>query len=482
MFLAVWTAHEVSQHSNFGGIMLLYWVAWADFILILLLGVSAFSAVITEEKELMSLGLLRLAGFTPGSILLGKSVGLLVNALLLLVVQVPFCMLAVTLGGVSIEQVGAVFTLLLAFLVFVYGIAMFASVICKRNSSASRLTALLLIAYHIMPPFLAFLAAELFGSNSSAGLGWFLHEISATSTFWGLANLTSSMGGFGTVSFASHALVNASVGVGMFLWSWLVFDSCNRNETPSAPARSSWIPWRKHTVSRSSQRSWGLALAWKDYRFLSGGTRGLVVRSIIYAVLILIVVLSVSLVGGGGMSPSDLGAFLNVTMAFGFVIELGLASGRVLQTEVKSKTLGALVALPQSLGRTLLSKVMGAAMIAIPSVGFFLLGVLLDPSNLGDFLRHLGDEPGAWYVGTQVVLGLFLSTYYSVRFPRGAFTLALVTIGMGNTIFWTAAAAIMSSVSAVDPLAIFGSLVSLTLCGILAHATVGRVYQLASEE
>ena len=52
-----------------------------------------------EEKEEQTLGLLRMTGLSPLSILLGKSTSRLCGALLLLAAQFPFTIFAVTLGG-----------------------------------------------------------------------------------------------------------------------------------------------------------------------------------------------------------------------------------------------------------------------------------------------------------------------------------------------------------------------------------------------
>jgi len=78
-------------------------VFWTDglvnLIFITLAGLSSFASAITEEKEEMTLGLLRDDGAQSNRYLLGKSTEPMIGALLLLLVQVPFIMLAVTLGG-----------------------------------------------------------------------------------------------------------------------------------------------------------------------------------------------------------------------------------------------------------------------------------------------------------------------------------------------------------------------------------------------
>src|SRR5688572_9065861 len=65
---------------------------------------SIFPSAIAEEKEDETLTLLRMTNLSPLAILFGKSTSRLTAALLLLAVQVPFTVLAITLGGVSLQQ------------------------------------------------------------------------------------------------------------------------------------------------------------------------------------------------------------------------------------------------------------------------------------------------------------------------------------------------------------------------------------------
>ena len=151
LIFAIVNTEQQLWWSNTGGINLLSFVAWGNFVLITLVAVSAMSAIITEEKEWMTLGLLRQAGFSPATILLGKSAGTVLNSFLLLVVQLPFCILAITFGGVSLDQVVALFTMLCAHMAFVFGLALLASVVCQRSSQAAVLTLGSLIVYHALP-------------------------------------------------------------------------------------------------------------------------------------------------------------------------------------------------------------------------------------------------------------------------------------------------------------------------------------------
>ena len=89
------------------GLHFLQEMVWLNLVFITLAGLSYFASAITEEKEEMMLGLLRMTDLNPVAILLGKSTSRLVGALLLLLVQVPFVLLAVTLGGVGLLQIAA---------------------------------------------------------------------------------------------------------------------------------------------------------------------------------------------------------------------------------------------------------------------------------------------------------------------------------------------------------------------------------------
>src|SRR5258706_7234068 len=91
-------------------------VVFINFFFISLAGLGYFSSAITEEKEEGTLGLLRMTGMQPLAILLGKSTARLLGALLFLLAQLPFTLLAVTLGGVSLTQILAAYATLIAYM------------------------------------------------------------------------------------------------------------------------------------------------------------------------------------------------------------------------------------------------------------------------------------------------------------------------------------------------------------------------------
>ena len=143
------------------GLNVFRYMCFLNFICITLAGVSFFSVAITEEKEEMTLGLLKMAGVSPLSLLLGKSTPRLIAALVLLTAQLPFTMLAITLGGVSLYQVLAAYMCLFAYLVLVANVALFFSVICQRSRTAGLLTGVFLFFFFFGPFFATTLRAGL---------------------------------------------------------------------------------------------------------------------------------------------------------------------------------------------------------------------------------------------------------------------------------------------------------------------------------
>ena len=111
-------------------------ICYLNLFFIFLAGCSFFATAVTEEKEEGTLGLLKMAGMSRGAILLGKSTSRLLSSMLLLVIQFPFLLLAITLGGVLYGQVAAAAVTLMSFLAFTANVALLFSVICKRSGSA----------------------------------------------------------------------------------------------------------------------------------------------------------------------------------------------------------------------------------------------------------------------------------------------------------------------------------------------------------
>ena len=99
IYIALWFAQVQADYLGAPGRNFFRYVIYLNAIFVTLLGVSYFSSAISEEKEEDTLGLMTMAGISPLGILLGKSTTRLFQVFLLLALQYPFTLLAITLGG-----------------------------------------------------------------------------------------------------------------------------------------------------------------------------------------------------------------------------------------------------------------------------------------------------------------------------------------------------------------------------------------------
>ncbi len=110
------------------GLALFTTIANIDLVFITLAAIGFFATCITEEKEEGTLGLLRMTDLSPIAIVLGKFGGRLLTALLLILIQLPFTLLTITLGGVAPAQIEAAYIALLSYMVLLAGVGLLVSV------------------------------------------------------------------------------------------------------------------------------------------------------------------------------------------------------------------------------------------------------------------------------------------------------------------------------------------------------------------
>ena len=129
----------LATEDQFGapGLRFFEGIAYLDLVFMTLLGLGFFSTPITEEKEEDTLGLMLMAGISPLGILAGKSGGRVGQALLLVAVQYPLMMLAVTMGGITPVQIIAVTMALLAYMLLLAGFGLLCSTLASSSRKAS---------------------------------------------------------------------------------------------------------------------------------------------------------------------------------------------------------------------------------------------------------------------------------------------------------------------------------------------------------
>ena len=461
-------------------------VIYVDLVFILLAGCGYFASAITEEKEEMTLGLLRMTNLNPLSILLGKSTSRLCGALLLLAAQLPFTMLAVTLGGISLGQIAAAYCTLGAFLIFLANLALLASVLCKRSAGAAALTIAALVLFFAIVPVLnwiAHLPAQFGLIADDAAWVVALEQVaefaSQASPFRRLSEVLAT--GFNDPAFGWQAGCNLALGAGCFLLAWLLFNRCCEERPESGPRRAGAS--RRRRFLRAG-RVWSRALAWKDFYFLTGGKVWVLGKFLIYG-------LPLAVMAGwperwGGSPKLAVFGFITMTITWWLlVVELAFIAASIFKTEWQGQTLSTLAVLPMSLRRIARQKLAGTLPALLPAACYFALGCLCALQEISETLGHIptGKEGFAILAGLaygvgQSVVFFYLTANLSLRIPRGALPLAIGIQFVVQMIVPSMVFAVIRDVGALIPLLIFTGVA----IGFLHHNTFQRLEALAAEE
>lgn len=412
------------------------YMCWVNFFLLNLAGVSFFSTVITEEKEEMTLGLLRMAGISPVGILLGKVSPRLLGVVLLLSVQLPFTILAITLGGVAINQILAAYVALLSFAVLLAGLGAFLSTVCARSSLAASLTTAAMATLFIMPLLLRDTGRQLLREGRI--------DISMRETIYEYAELiesTTPLGsldvvlttGFDGSLLSFQVIVDLCFGAIFFGMAWIFFDVCTRNETQSTPARGMMALFSKRVASQS--RVWRHAIVWKDFNFLTGGVTAVVIKLLAYSILM------------GAMSMmiakrvrtdvmDNVGATLMASMLTALIVEVPIYLSRVFREELRWQTWSGLVLLPKSITRIALQKMAGVAPAFLPAIIVFVAGAFIAPKFFENYLfwKIFIREDG-WYWVLQYIMAVHLIVLLSLVVKWGAVPFGISIVVVPNVIF-----------------------------------------------
>jgi ABC-type transport system involved in multi-copper enzyme maturation permease subunit len=462
-------AHMRSLWVGAPGLAFFQPITWLNFVFVTLAGISFFATAITEEKDEATLGLLKMAGINPVALLLGKSTSRLITALLVLVVQIPFTLLATTLGGVTHGQVFAVYVALAAYMALVANVGLFCSVYASGSGRASGLMAVVLLLFLAGAPmaeaYLSYLssplvattqpivtrvdtatddvAAETLAPGGSLSAG----AVEDTSARWieraetAVAWITAAnpaprlreilMTGFSesVVDYVLSYQVKSSllVALAFFLLSWATFGFFTEERTSSGRllAKAAGPPrWLR------PRRAWAWPLVWKDFHFVTGGRTWMIGRFLLYGVV-------VATIGAWTFERLDayrtwqwdrFGARVMGVMLVAVAIELSIFASRVFRDEVTSKALPMLMMLPRSVAAVAWSKVAGCLLGLFPAAAYFALGAALNPGLFVEAVVELAPDPMVWYQVGTFVLFLHVTALFSLVIKWGSLPLALFLV------------------------------------------------------
>ena len=387
--------------------------------------------------------MLRIAGIGPLSLLLGKWLPRVIGALLLLSVQFPFTLLAITLGGILLDQALAAYCALAAHLVLVSAIGLLASVVAARSATACTLAGIgilaflstpsialsivaLVMRFVFVPPSLEITIVERIGSIGRASAVVRLDEILST--------------GFNEPAVGWQVLSNLGAAALLFLVAWLLFDRCTRNETAALDGGPQWIGRLLRLGRSGSRRAWQAALMWKDFYSIAGGPWVMAVKVIVYGFLLALFTAIMYAANWQYLGASDVGNFTMGLSIWVLLFECALIAARTFRQEQRGQTWPSLMMLPQSVAELAYTKLLGAMLGLGPVVAYFLLGALFAPETIIGFLEEVVfDSEGFFillYVLTQFVLFLHVTALLSVVWSWAAWPVSIFFAGffvlMGN--------------------------------------------------
>lgn len=427
--------HDSMRWMNAPGREFFTVIIFVSLVLLSLAGAFYFPSVITEEKEQQTLGLLRMAGVGPATLLVGKSLGRLAVVLLLMTITLPYWWLAVTLGGVTLTQVAACALILATHLVFVSQIGTLCSVVFRTTGPAAVAACLIIAGLMIGPAILYEVCSEFRVANSA--FGQTMLALRDGSAIWQLELVLRSAYSGSVVRMSSvyHLLASAV----LFLISLISFDWFNTYDViDAAPARPletllRWLPGGRSAANavaqrRKPRRADAHAVIWKDWQLLTGGWKWVVLRTLLFS-LILMFCYSLAMAwwnqrmrNGWGVGDfwAEVGAMLFAWILFFTGIELVYLAAQIFSRELKEQTWDSLRMLPVSLTQLCGWKILGCLAAFLPGLAFLGLSLLFMVGELDELLREFEREPvnfffAAIYGIVSTVYAVYLINFFSLK-------------------------------------------------------------------
>lgn len=434
IYFALLYAQATSLTVGAPGLKLFHTLSYLNLGLITLAGVSFFATAISEEKEEETLSLLRMAGLNPIGILLGKSTSRLVGALLLLLVQFPFTLLAITLGGVTLEQVLACYFSLTGYLILLANVGLLCSVMGRRGSSASAMTVLFLIFYFSAGILISTLKTGLqngglapAGSRTDFALGDLQVACTEASVFTRLNEIMQT--GFAESAMGFQFWSNCGVAAFSFGLAWVLF---NRFTDParSKGGSSAQRFARLRAGSRTHGRPRRNSIVWKEFHFTTGGWPAVGGKFVFYGLVVGGILWAADRYWSYTLGEGAQAATL--TMLVLFALEASFYISRILHDEWRERTLPLLMMLPIPTAKMVYSKIAGCLPALLPALFWLFVSCGTMPDGPQQFLYTL-ILPSRWFWGLLVVLFLTLTAFFSLVVRWGALPLAIAVMLTGGS-------------------------------------------------
>jgi len=438
IYLAMLVATFQSSFVGAPGLSFFEKIAWLNVLFITCAGIGYFSSAITEEKEEETLGLLQMAGLNHIGILLGKSTSRLIQVILLLVVQFPFMLLAVTLGGVTTHQLFAAYIDIMAFTILLANTALVCSVVFQRGGNAAGMTTLLLVFYLVIPPLATLELKDLVSSGWTKSVWWksailtSLEWIERSCLFYELQGVMQT--GYNDPILTRQVISNVVAGMFCFGLSWLVFGPSINNATPGGASRGILLKSTSRVKFLSPGRCWSNPFVWKDFQFIGGGY-SLFVGKLLAYVFLFAVVAGMSLYNSNwlGFNFNDVSWIYFSCMLTAVFIEACISASRIFHDEIRLQTMSSLLMLPRSIPFMGYSKVLGCLMGLAPGLICLTVATVLLPNFRFEMVPKVLIEPFFWGGVMILLVFLHLVALLSLFVKWGALPMAFFLIGPLST-------------------------------------------------
>lgn len=392
-------------------------LANADLFFISIFGITLFSSTITEEKEIDSLNLLLMTGIGPFSMVTSKSSSKMLIAMMLIISQFPFTLLAITMGGINLNQIVSVYVTLLCYTTLVANIALFFSVISRKSAQAATLTFIVLILIN--------------------SFGAFWEYTQFLCPFVRTNNILST--GFSSTPLDSPQVWGSLViAVMFFTLSVSLFNYFSRQSSMPSPIRLPGTTKKTKFRLFKIGRVWQEPIIWKEYHFCTGGTFGIVLFSSLALIILGLIILFPVYYKSGKLPSREVlgGSCVGIALAFIFIEGVFLSSS-LFSKEIWEKTHSSLMLLPLSIRQIAYRKIAGGMIMMIPNVilliiGLLILGDNLVPDSVEDFFYFMAT---CFYSIVSVLFYYHLVTFFSLFVKYGAFAIAGIAFYMLQIVF-----------------------------------------------
>lgn len=366
LLLLLFVAHFRSTYMTGPGLQFFHSMSLLGVALISLAGIGHFANSITEEKEEGTLGLLLVANISPLAILLGKSTNRVLSTVLIFAAQFPFALLAITLGGITISQITAAYVALAGYLFLIANLGLLCSVLARRSTEAAGLMTLGTLFVLGFAPALENTLRQLVLRNyvSPVATSWAESLEAFHLRFSITQQLQRIFEPNGSYAFLSEQLLFSLIAGGVcFSMAWLVFSRIVWAADVSEPRRIR-LSVKPQRVQPWVSRPWKMAMAWKDFYFLSGGPILLIAKLCMYPVWI----------GFCVANSREIRRFTDVTgeqfardgLLIVLCVEVLYLASQFMHSERLTGTLSTLLMLPKGIGQISYSKLIGCLINTVP--------------------------------------------------------------------------------------------------------------------